>query len=527
MATTTAITHDDLLSLAARHDVQPDYPPSVLSAATAWNDDPGINDPTLVDLTNLPFVTIDNEDSRDLDQAVWVGDGRQAKAPDAQFCVFYALADASHYVRPGEPLFDEALRRGASFYLPGLAIPMLPRSLSEGLISLNPNVDRRSMVMCIGIDASGEVTDSRIERARIRSRAKLSYVGVQAVLDGDQAPALPEGVASSLRNLVAVGERRLARAEERDIVRYRRTEVMVKASDGNDRFVVLNRPRLAIEKYNEQISLLANIEGARFLAEAAAHNAIAQPIFRVHPDPGRDRLRGFASLLKTLTEAHRLPEDPWRWRPGGPSSLADYLDALPSGGPAGAIAKAIHRQALLLNYRSEFTPTPGPHYGVGAAVYGRFSAPMREVVGIFTHKETWEALRSTATHRPADLALRDNIVDRANEAKRVQSQLTREANKLILDQLLAVDRQNGTLRTGTVVGISRKKVHVSLDDPPIDVKVYFAHLGEGVRMRDDVTAGDETTTVCALGDRVSLEVVGLEREHGRERWRFGLRLTNP
>ncbi|MBW2256564.1 MAG: RNB domain-containing ribonuclease, partial [Deltaproteobacteria bacterium] len=127
-----------MYAIAARHRLDPTYPPAALEEAAAWEADPGIDDPSLVDLTHLPFISIDEETSKDLDQALFI-DG-----DDQGYTVWYAVADAAWFVRPGSALFAEAMRRAATFYLPGLVVPMLPRSLSEGLVSLNPGVDRRA-----------------------------------------------------------------------------------------------------------------------------------------------------------------------------------------------------------------------------------------------------------------------------------------------------------------------------------------------------------------------------------------------
>ena len=121
--------------LAAAHGLTLEYPPAVEAEVEAYLKAPGLDDPALVDRTALPFVTIDGPGTRDLDQAIHV----EARA--GGFRLRYAIADASYYVRPGTALHAEALRRGASYYLPGLSVPMLPRALSEGLVSIGPDVD--------------------------------------------------------------------------------------------------------------------------------------------------------------------------------------------------------------------------------------------------------------------------------------------------------------------------------------------------------------------------------------------------
>src|SRR5215212_373325 len=122
------------------HDLPQGFPPEVEAEVDGFLAAPGLDDPALADRTALAFVTIDGPGTRDLDQAVHVED------TGAGFHLRYAIADASYYVRPGTALFEEALARGASFYLPGASVPMLPRALSEGLISLGPDVVRRALI---------------------------------------------------------------------------------------------------------------------------------------------------------------------------------------------------------------------------------------------------------------------------------------------------------------------------------------------------------------------------------------------
>ncbi|MEM7356423.1 MAG: RNB domain-containing ribonuclease [Acidobacteriota bacterium] len=521
----------DLYALAARRRLTPLHPPAVMAETAAVVADPGIDDPALEDLTHLPFVTIDEVHSRDLDQALFIerqGDG---------FTVWYAIADPAWSIRPGTALFAEALRRGATYYLPGLVIPMLPKELSEDTVSLNPDVDRRAMVFEVILDADGRVEHTRIHRARVRSRVKTAYDLVQAYFDGTAplAGADVAGVAESLQLLAEVGQRRMALAEARDVVSLRRSEIAVSlAGHEGLRFVAMADPRNDVERYNEQISLLCNVEGARFLKRGDRHDDGVQPIYRVHDAPAPARLDELADQIAALVELRGLDADLWSWRRGR-GSLADYLRALPESGPEARLARSIHRQAMLVGGRSQFATVPGIHYGVGAEVYGRFTAPMREIVGIFEHKETWEKLGlERAPSAGDDEALREQIVAASNAARQTQRKLDREVNRRVLDQLFADDlrrdRDDRPRRRGTVMGVSRSKVHVSLDQPPVDVKVYIHHLkrqlggrlGQG-RDRMTLRRFEDGAEVHTVGDEVSLQV--RDRDRQRDRWELEIHPT--
>ena len=498
-----------------------------------WQASPGIDDPSLDDLTHLPFVTIDEPHSKDLDQALFV-ESRSAGG----WTVWYAIADAAYYAPPGTALFAESLERGSTFYLPGFVVPMLPRSLSEGIVSINAHVDRRALVFRVELEPDGEVASTRIVRGRVRSRCKTSYQAVQAYYDDGTVPeseaGSEDGIARGLDTLREVGEARMRRAAEHDVVQVQRREISVSVDDSEDglRFIAMADPRYDSERYNEQISLLCNVVGARFLAEGDDDRV--QGIYRFHAPPDDyklDRLRRQIDALvrhHSHTRSDQPQLDAWRWRRGR-ESLADYMARLPATSDELArLRSALHRQALLAGGRAGFGPVPGVHHGIGAEAYARFTAPMREVVGVFVHKETWEKLGLVTPALAADdERLRDEVMSAADRSRQLQRRLDHDTNRLVLDQLFGDDlaRSEPPARPATVLGIDRTKTYVQLDDPPIDVKVYHRHLAE--RLGRPVEAGDDGVSLragrrhyLALGDAVTLEVVGVD--HSADRWQLEL-----
>ncbi|MBK6917284.1 MAG: RNB domain-containing ribonuclease [Deltaproteobacteria bacterium] len=501
-----------LYALVREQGLDPAHPDAVEREALAILADPGIDDATLVDRTELPFVTVDGPGTRDLDQALYV-------APDGDgWIAHYAIADAAWYVRPGSALFDEALARGASYYLPGLSIPMLPRNLSEGVISINAGVDRRALSFVMRIGPDGECRGTTFERVRLRSRAKLEFGQVQALLDGADGHGIDDqGVQASLFALRDAGEARLRAAAERDLVRHRHEEIRVKLDDGPDyEFVVISELRDEVERYGEQLSLLCNIEGAHLLREGARDRDLVQPVYRVHAPPEPERMAELVATIDAACAFHGVPQ--WRWQPEH-EPLSAYLERLANEAPgAGAaksigdgrdrLARALLRQAVLVNVRSSFSAEPAPHFGIGADVYARFSAPMREVVGVFVHKEAWEALRKAPPSRD-DEALRARVIEAANAAKDRQRSLTHGANLLVLDRMFARDAalppEQRPPRRGTVMGAAPRKLYVRLDEPAVDVKIYGDAFGS-----DDpapvVTTTEGREVACALGCAIDVRV---------------------
>ena len=504
-----------LYGIAAEHGLDPMFPDAVEAEVTALVSSPGLDDPALRDYRALRFVTIDGATSRDLDQAV------QVEREGAGYLLRYALADAAYYVRPGTALFEEAVKRGASYYLPGFMIPMLPRALSEGIISLNPQVERRALVFEMHLDAAGKCLRTEVVRARVFSHAKLSFERAQAFVDDPATSAFDDAeIDTSLMLLTQVGRLLMQDAETRDVVRYRREELGIDVGAEGLTLSVHLHPRLEIERYNEQCSLLCNVEGAKLLrAGVEAAGVEIQPIYRVHPSPEPEKVRRFERLLAAMVRVHRLDPTVFGWRAAGAVALNDFLDGLPTTGPHARLSQAIHRQAVMVNVRSEFTEDPGQHHGVGAEVYARFSAPMREIVGVFLHKETWELLSGSVPSAEViarDEALRERIVLRSNEAKQIQGRINQLAHLYVLDQLFANDLlrpvKDRTHWRGTVMGLTRDKLHVTFEEPPVDVKLYVDDLEEQLRTRVELSDDGASLRradgegICRIGEPVSVRV---------------------
>lgn len=516
----TMAIHARLHALLEDLNISTAYSPQALSLAQSLAQNPGIDDARLVDRCDLAFCTIDEPTSKDLDQALFVeaidGGGHR---------VWYAIADAAHFVQPQSVLWDEAMRRGSSYYLPGQVIPMLPRVLSEGVMSLNPEVERRALLFVVELDDAGKVAQSRIERARIRSRAKLSYQGVQAWYDGKGPAHCDEQVQASLRALAVVGKRRVALALERGVVPFRRREVELAAAEQAGHFVAYEDVRRDVERFNEQLSLLCNVQGARFLQ---APGQEVHPIYRVHPSPDPERREQLRRRVETLVKHRGLDPQTWSWD-GREETFADWLGALPSSGAQAEIAEVIHRQAVVSSGRAAFAATPGEHHGVGADVYGRFTAPMREMVGVYLHGEACERLGTNTQGSPKGQdaqRLRDRVIEAAEQARNHQKALDRAVNRAVLDQVLTADIQGGgKARAGVLMGMSRRKLYVRLVQPPFDVKVYLHHIEAqlGHRLRVDAQGvqlfgGDQP--LLLLGDRVTLRAV--KQDPDADRWVFHL-----
>ncbi|GAA5116781.1 RNB domain-containing ribonuclease [Alloalcanivorax gelatiniphagus] len=242
---------DGIEAIQQELKLTPAFPDAVEAAAAEAAANPRLPE---LDRTDIPFVTIDPESSRDLDQAMHIeraGDG---------YVVHYAIADVAAFVSPGDPVDVEANRRGETLYGADSKIPLHPPVLSEGAASLLPDEVRPALLWTIQVDDSGEGTDVQVERALVRSRAKLSYAGVQAELDAGTADEL-------IGLLKEVGELRLAREAARGGVSLPLPEQeLVETGDGH--WELEFRELLPVETWNAQISLLTGMAAASLMVYA-------------------------------------------------------------------------------------------------------------------------------------------------------------------------------------------------------------------------------------------------------------------
>jgi len=432
---------------------------------------PGIDDPLLKDYTTFPFVTIDNDGSKDLDQAVYVEKNSKG------YIIYYAIADASYYVKPGSALFKESIRRGASYYLPGFSVPMLPAELSEGIISLNAGVNRRALLFIIHIDFNGEIIDRDAVRSKIHSRAKLTYSGVQDFYDSmENSPIFKSEYKKSLELLQEAGRILADNGLKRGVINFDRFENFITINSDGNSFTFRETERNDTGKWNEQVSLICNMVGAGMLSPAGNYNDLhIHPVFRVHEAPDDSSLHRLEKVINSIVKIHSLDEC-WIWKKGE-ETPGEYLTRLPRTGEERRITETIERQVLITNQKSFFSENPGQHFALKVNLYGRFSSPMREIVGIYSHKELLEKLGLEQPNCDEDdLLIREQIINSANRAKETQKAIDRFVNGLLLESVfsdeLKLEMNQRPSHPGTILGMKDTKLYVLLDSPRLEIKVY-------------------------------------------------------
>lgn len=454
---------DGMHRLEDELDIPVDFPPEVTAAAEQAGARPRLPD---LDLTGLAFVTIDPPDSMDLDQAVFIertGDG---------FTVHYAIADVAAFVTAGDPIDVEAHRRGQTLYAPNRRIPLHPPELSEAAASLLPDQDKPALVWQLHLDASGELEDFEVRRARVRSRAKLSYDGVQEALDNGTAD-------ESLQLLREVGRLRERKEIERGGVSLNLPEQEVQVED--DQWVLTFRTPLPVEGWNAQISLLTGMAAAKAMLQAKVG------VLRTLPPADEGSLRRLRQTAKAL-------HIPW------PDGMT-YPDFVRSLDPATPSHSAMLNACTMLFRGAGYTAFQGtvPAQTTHAALaieYAHTTAPLRRLVDRYVG-ETCVAICAGQPVPEWVLAALDALPTEMEESEKKAKKFERGIVDLV--EALVLSGREGQEFTGVIVDVDRDggKGRVHLNDPAVEATVTGTDLplGQEVQVRlvsVDLVAGRAT-----------------------------------
>jgi ribonuclease R len=321
------------------------------------------------DLRELPLVTIDGEDARDFDDAVHV-----CRVGDGGYRLLVAIADVAHYVKTGGALDREALRRGTSVYFPSMVLPMLPERLSNGICSLNPDVDRLCMVCDLALDSAGRPLQAEIYEGVMRSHARLTYTKVADALAG-QPEADVRPLLDDLRVAHELAQKLTAQRRQRGSIDFDLPEAKIVLADDGTVKEIVRRPRNDAHRLVEEFMLAANEAVARFF------DARGLPtVYRIHDQPDEEKLDAFAQLARL----HGF-EIPAELSPAALNVLLEKLQGKPQ-------QKALNSLLLRAMMQAQYSPDNIGHFGLAAPTYLHFTSPIRRYPDLMVHrllKEHW------------------------------------------------------------------------------------------------------------------------------------------
>ncbi|MCW5234230.1 ribonuclease R [Verminephrobacter eiseniae] len=339
-----------------------------------------------VNLCDIPLVTIDGEDARDFDDAVYCEPAKVGRAKGWRLLV--AIADVSHYVETGSAIDIDAYDRATSVYFPRRVIPMLPEKLSNGLCSLNPQVERLCMVCDMLVTTRGEVPAYQFYPAVMYSHARLTYTEVAAILANTRGPeaAKRQERVKDLLNLHDVYHALLLARRERGAVDFETTETQIVCDENGRIEKIVPRIRNDAHRLIEEAMLAANVCSADFIVQGG------QPgLFRVHEGPTPEKQVLLRNYLKAMAVGLSISDEP---KPAEFQAIAEATKDRPD-------APQIHMMLLRSMQQAIYTPVNSGHFGLAFDAYTHFTSPIRRYPDLLVHRVIKAILGKTQYQLPA------------------------------------------------------------------------------------------------------------------------------
>ena len=484
-----------------KHDLPFEFPKSVLDEAAKLPEEVVVEEDLgqREDLRSIPLVTIDGETARDFDDAVFA----ETLAKGKGWRLIVAIADVSHYVRPGSPLDKEGYQRGNSVYFPRRVIPMLPEKLSNGLCSLNPDVDRLAMVCDAQINAGGEVTKYRFYPAVFRSRARLTYNQVWGWLSGEQIPTdlVHQSLQPQLQTLYALFKVLHTARFNRGAIDFDTVETQMRFNDQGKIEAIVPVIRNDAHRLIEECMLAANVCAADFLEKKK------QPgLFRIHGTPTPEKLQALRDFLKEFGLG------------------LDGGDA-PSGKDYGKLLDQIRDrpdfallQTILLRSMQQaiYSPDNIGHFGLSYEYYTHFTSPIRRYPDLLVHRAIKNALKFEKGSLPPDESAWEEIGLHCSATERRADEATRDVEAWL--KCYYMQDRIGEVFDGTISGVTAFGAFVTLDQVYVEGLVHISELGSDYFHHDPIRhclIGERTKQQYRVGDRLRVKLVRADLESNR------------
>ncbi len=475
------------------HGLPAEFPQEVEQQAQRYG---GAVDPNIAarrtDLRQTPLVTIDGADARDFDDAVF------AEAHGDGFRLLVAIADVAEYVTPDSPLDQEAVRRGTSTYFPDRVVPMLPETLSNGLCSLNPEVDRLVLVCEMKLNASGKITSSRFFEGVMRSAARLTYDQVREMIElGDEdlnrrfAP-----VRATLDTLFEVYRLLAKRRSRRGAIDFDSNEVQF-VFDPDGRVEQLRRgSRHDAHRLVEECMIAANVEAAK-----TAEKIGLPTLYRVHDTPPPEKLADLEAFLGLHGIKVNWKDDP------EPADLT-RIQQQARGTPIAPLVDAVLLRSLAL---AVYQPENRGHFGLALEAYAHFTSPIRRYPDLLLHRALKHHIRRQPEREyPYDARKMADLGRECSWLERRAEDASREVDERLKCQYM--QRHLGDELEGVITGVTGFGVFVEIIEMGVSGLVHVTSLPNDYYQFDPTARaliGERRGLRFRLADRVRIEVMAV------------------
>ncbi len=514
------------------HDLPYEFSEEAIAQASVFGDsiDPAIAD-MRVDLRDHPFVTIDGEDARDFDDAVYA-----APRGKSGWTLWVAIADVANYVTENSPLDQTAIERGTSVYFPSEVIPMLPETLSNGLCSLNPHVDRLALAVCLEIASTGRVTSYRFHEVVFQSQQRLTYTQVQDTLDAveavHQSPAALKAaivetdrfnttdVAENVADLFSLYRVLRAARDDRGALDFDSVEPKFSFDEKGKISGVVPHQRLEAHKLIEECMLAANVAAARCLKKFKLPT-----LYRIHEGPSDERLAALRQFLGSMALGLGGGEKP---EPSDYQALLDQAQARPD-------FPLIQAMILRSMQQAKYAPDPDiGHFGLSYDHYTHFTSPIRRYPDLTVHRLLKWIVQTGAQDDPSKL-VRDHLPDMAQMVglgehcsltERRADEASRDVAQWLKCQFMR--EKLGEEYQGTITGVASFGLFVLLDELFVEGMVHVTQLPPDYWVfseQQHTLTGERTHQVFRLADSVRVTVARVDLD--ARRIDFALAVDGP
>ncbi|HEY1630875.1 MAG TPA: ribonuclease R [Rhizomicrobium sp.] len=465
------------------HGIPTEFPKDVLDEAEAAKP---VDAKGRTDLRKYPLITIDPEDARDHDDAVWAG-------PDEHggYIVIVAIADVAHYVTPNSALDREALNRGNSAYFPDRVVPMLPERLSADLCSLMDNVDRPCLAVRMHFDADGNKKRHEFIRGIMRSAASLTYKQAQDAFDGKDTSPLAKTVLMPLWHAYQA----MAKARDRrDPLNLDLPERRIVIGKSGKIESIAFKDRLESMRLIEEMMIMANVAAAESLEKA--HQPL---IYRIHEQPSKEKLFAFSDYLRTIGMNFAKGQVV---KPG-------VFNRILSQAKGGASAEVMNDVVLRTQSQAVYAPENIGHFGLNLQRYAHFTSPIRRYADLVVHRALVRGLKlgdSGLTDREAGQL--GQIADHISMTERRAMAAERDSTDRYVAAYME-DRVGATFQA-RVTGVTRFGLFVRLPESGAEGLLPARTLGFEYFRHDErkhALIGDRTGTAYKMGDKLEVRLM--------------------
>ena len=439
------------------------------------------------DLKKIDFVTIDGEDAKDFDDAVF------CKEHNDHFKLFVAIADVSHYVEINSSIDKEAKRRGTSSYFPGYVVPMLPEILSNDLCSLRPNEDKYVIVSEMIINKEGKIKSYKFYNATINSSARLTYDQVENFFKNKQNNTINKNISENLNNLFKVYTCLYNSRKKRYAVDFDTQEFSFLINKNNEIDGFKNNIRLESQKLIEECMIAANVSSSLFIKKNKFHS-----LYRVHDEPTIEKIEDASLALKSLgykLNKNKIPST---------KEINDIISLSKKKLDNHLVTTIILRSLA----RAEYTPKNIGHFGLALKSYNHFTSPIRRYPDLIVHRVIKNIIEKKQKNYNLENLEKIGLVSSDNE--RNSEAAERELQSILLCHY--AKKFIGKKFDALINSVVSFGLFISINEHPIQGLVHISSLGNEYFIyneKKNYIHGEKSRKTYKIGDKIKVKLISV------------------